>query len=157
MLHEQELSAAKMHIHNEERTLQESMASKLQARLDEERQAAKEELKLSARALQDKAAAEIDTAKRDHRKQLQRQTDDLERDLERHRLFLKDKALRDRDRAHADMKVLQEGSQQRILELQQRHAKHIESLQNEHEQEVTGYLLLFLLWHLSSQSTPCER
>lgn len=140
MLHEQELSTAKLHIQNEERSLQETMASKLQGRIEEERQAAKEELRLSARALQEKAAAELDTAKRDHRKQLQRQTDDLERDLERHRLFLKDKAQRARDRAHSDMKLQQEGSQQRILELQQRHAKHIQTLQSEHEQEVNMHL-----------------
>lgn len=137
MLHEQELSTAKLYVQNEERSLQESMASKLQGRIEEERLAAKEELKLSARALQDKAAAELDTAKREHRKVLQRQTDDLERDLERHRLFLKDKALQARDRAHSDMKLLQESSQQRILELQQRHAKHIETLQGEHEHDVS--------------------
>ena len=136
MLHEQELSSAQLHIQSQERAIQETMASKLEARLEEERAAAKEELKLSARALQDKTAAETENTKREQRRQLQRLADDLERDLEKHRLFLKDKAQRGRDRMHAEMQQLQQSSQARIADLQQRHLKHIETLQDEHEREV---------------------
>eukprot|EP00598_Pedospumella_elongata_P004836 CAMPEP_0184980290 /NCGR_PEP_ID=MMETSP1098-20130426/10282_1 /TAXON_ID=89044 /ORGANISM="Spumella elongata, Strain CCAP 955/1" /LENGTH=760 /DNA_ID=CAMNT_0027503695 /DNA_START=79 /DNA_END=2361 /DNA_ORIENTATION=+ len=136
MLHEQELSSAQLHIQSQERAIQETMASKLEARLEEERAAAKEELKLSARALQDKMAAEIENTKREQRRQLQRLADDLERDLEKHRLFLKDKAQRGRDRVHAEMQQLQQSSQARIADLQQRHLKHIETLQDEHEREM---------------------
>lgn len=35
------------------------------------------------------------------------------------------------------MQQLQQGSQQRLVDLQQRHLKHIESLQDQHEQEVS--------------------
>lgn len=116
------------------------MSGTLQARLEEERVAAKDELKLSTRALLDKATSDIDTAKRDQRRQLQRLSDDLEHDLEKQRLLLKDRALRGRDRVHSEMQQLQQSSQLRIADLQQRHTKHIEALQEEHEQEVSVYL-----------------
>lgn len=137
MMHEQELSAAQLSIQTQERSIQETMSAKLQARLEEERLVAKDELKLTAKALQEKASAEIENIKRDQRRQLQRLADDLERDLEKHRLFLKDKAQRGRDRVHGEMQQLQQGSQQRLVDLQQRHLKHIESLQDQHEQEVS--------------------
>ena len=140
MMHEQELSAAQLSIQSEERSIQESMSAKLQARLEEERLAAKDELKLTANALQDKAAAEVDSMKREHRRQLQRLADDLEHDVDKHRLFLKDKAQRGRDRVHAEMQQLQLGSQQRVADLQQRHLKHIESIQDQHEQEVNIFI-----------------
>lgn len=136
MMHEQELSAAQLAIQAEERSIQEVLSAKLQARLEEERLAAKDELKLTAKALQDKSSADGDIVKREHRRQLQRLADDLERDLEKHRLFLKDKAQRGRDRAHAEMQQLQHSSQQRVTDLQQRHVKHIENLQDQHEKEV---------------------
>jgi hypothetical protein len=67
----------------------------------------------------------------------QRLTEDLERDLERHRLYLRDKASRSKEQAHAELRQAQELAQQRLLELQQRHMRHVEGLQSEHEQEVS--------------------
>jgi hypothetical protein len=71
----------------------------------------------------------------------QRLTEDLERDLERHRLYLWDKASRSKEQAHAELRQAQELAQQRLLELQQRHMRHVEGLQGEHEQEVSLALL----------------
>jgi hypothetical protein len=67
----------------------------------------------------------------------QRLTEDLERDLERHRLYLRDKASRSKEQAHAELRQAQELAQQRLLELQQRHMRHVDGLQSEHEQEVS--------------------
>jgi len=136
MMHDQELSAAQLGIQSQERALGEDMSSKLQARLEEERVGAKDELKLTVKALHDKAAGEIENINREQRRQLQRLTDDLERDLEKHRLFLRDRAQRGRDRVHSEMRQLQHSNQQRMADLQLRHSKHIETLQEQHEQEV---------------------
>lgn len=136
MQHEQEMNDVERSLQAQERSIRETLNTQLQARLEEERVATKEELKLTLRALQDKAEADLDMAKRDHRKALQRLTDDGERDIERHRLYLRDKAQRGKDRNHHELRQAQEGCQQRLLELQQRHSKHIETLQREHEQEV---------------------
>jgi hypothetical protein len=136
MQHEQELAEAHRAQQARERELKESLGAKLAGRLDEEKQAAKEELRLSARHLQDKATAEMDAAAREHRHQLQRAAAELEQDLERHREGLKGRTLAARERAHLELKQLQENSQRHIHELKQQHMKNIEQLQDAHEEEV---------------------
>jgi hypothetical protein len=76
----------------------------------------------------------------------QRLTEDLERDLERHRLYLRDKASRSKEQAHGELRQAQELAQQRLLELQQRHMRHVEGLQSEHEQEVSVASLCDIAW-----------
>lgn len=116
--------------------MKESTTSQLHSRLEEERSAAKEEIRLTLRALQDRAAGELDAARREHRKAQEQLTEDLERDLDRHRLYLRDKAQRSKEQNHLGLRQAQESAQLRLLEIQQRHAKHLEGLQQEHDREV---------------------
>ena len=143
MQHERELAEAQQGLQAQERALRESMVATLQARLDEERGAAKDELRLSAKAQQDKAQADWEALGREHRRKVQQAAEEQERDLEKYRLFLKDKAQRSRERAHQELRQLQEGAQQRLQDLKQRHLKHIEQLQADHETEVRYSTILW--------------
>ncbi|KAJ1432645.1 hypothetical protein B484DRAFT_26164 [Ochromonadaceae sp. CCMP2298] len=135
--HEAELAEAQGQLKQRERLLTESMGCRLQGRLEEERGAAKEELKLSAGALQDKAGGENEGAEREHRRSLQRLGEDQERELARHRQLVRDKGEQCRQHMREEQRLLLEAGQQRVAELKQRHASNVQKLQDEHDRRMS--------------------
>lgn len=137
MLHDREYSDTKQSIEEQERRLNEHWTEKLAGRVEEERIAAKEELKRLVRLLQERQNSQLDDLYREHKRLLQRAQEEHDREMDRHRLALKEKTEKYRAWAHDEMKQLQQQSQQRLTDLKLNHSKYIETSQLEHEEKVS--------------------
>ena len=136
MMHERDVAEVDQWLQTEERQLQQQMVERLQHSVDEERCAAKEELRLSLKAIRDKSAGECEQVLRENSRSSRTMQESAERDLEKVRAVLADKVKRLRVSNQVDLKQTQDGSQQRIADLKASHAMHIENLQVQHEQQV---------------------
>jgi hypothetical protein len=134
--HEGELAEVHRQLKQRERTLTEGMGFRLQGRLEEERSAAKEELKLSASVLQDREAGDSEGAEREHYRVLQRLGRDQERELDRRRQLARERGEQHRQQLREEERRLLEVGQQRVAVLKQQHAHHLEKLLEEHDRRV---------------------
>lgn len=136
MAHETEMAQVDAWLQAEERSLQGAMTARLQQSVDEERAAAKEEMRMVLKTLSDRAAADAEQASRDGARSLRAQQESLDREIEKVREVLSEKLRRARRVNQADLLAVQEGNQKRLADLKSSHAVQIDALQQEHEEQV---------------------
>ncbi len=136
MAHEAEMAQVDAWLQGEEKALQGAMTARLQRSVDEERSAAKEEVRTVVKTLTDRATAEAEQATRDGARALRSQQESLDRELEKHREALSEKVKRARRSNQTELHAVQEGSQKRLADLKSSHAMQIDSIQRDHEEQV---------------------
>lgn len=135
-LHERELDDVQSALRSEERKLRELFQQREQSQLEEEKALARNELSLSTKALQDRYAREIDSLLRDHRRRLQEVEEEGEKEMEKARRRLTEKAARLRS-AHSDaLLALQSDHQKQLVDLKKSHLSQLEEEEKDHHKAI---------------------
>jgi hypothetical protein len=134
LMHDREMAEVDSWLHAEETQLHDRVKSRLQQRVDEERTAAQEELRIAVKAIHDRAEKEAEHAQKEHVRAVRGQQEVAERDLDKHRELLSEKSRKLRRSNQSELKGLQESAAGRLAELKAGHGRQVEELQTEHEE-----------------------
>ena len=123
-------------LRGEEKQLQQIMVSRLKTEEEQEAAAAKDELRMSLKAVVDKNKEECDAEVREHLRVMKSLQETLDKDLERHRSLLQEKASKLRKANQLELKSIQESNQAKMADLKATHEAYKDKLQREHEEQV---------------------
>eukprot|EP01034_Spumella_vulgaris_P022107 gene22107-28207_t len=136
LMHDREMAEVDSWLHSEETQIHDRIKTRLQQKVDEERNAAQEELRSAVKSVQDAAEKELELLQRDHVRSVRALQESLEKDLDKHRELLGEKARKLRRSNQLELKGLQESAAARHADLKSGHSRHIEDLQVEHEEAI---------------------
>ncbi len=135
-MHDSEMAEVDSWLRTEEKQLQETFRTLLTQQVEHERAAAKEELRLSLKAVHDKFSAESEQLVRENTRAHRTLQESLDRELDKQRALLGEKAKKLQKSNQAEALQAQESSRQRLEDLRASHQLHVESVQSDHEQQV---------------------
>lgn len=134
--HDQEIAEVDAWLRNEEKQLQAIMVSRLKVEEEQEAAAAKDELRMSLKAVADKGKEECDAEIRDHLRAMKSLQETLDKDLDRQRALLLEKSQKLRKSQQLELKSIQEANQTKLADLKATHEAYKEKLHREHEEQV---------------------